>query len=311
MKVAYAFRRAMYYPYTGAPFLFPPREGRSGWLKQIRSLNFDGIEVGVDAAGPEPAEASVRELRRELDGEGVPCVAVRGGGGLSHPRTGADNRQRMEQTVRFASWIGASVANMGVGTGIGDPRGRGAFNWGENASQGGSRTATEADFQLNAAGLREVGAIAADGGIDIAIEVHQHSIVDNSWSALRLLELVDHPNVGINPDLGNIYWTYDIPEESTEAAIVALAPKAKYWHCKNLFRLHMHEHERSMFIRVPLPDGDIDYRFAITAMHLAGYEGYAAVEGLQLGDQLTADGKSCAYIRQILKELNGPTVTLM
>ena len=48
-----------------------------------------------------------------------------------------------------------------------------------------------------------------------------------------------------------------------EQAIVALAPYSRYWHCKNLYRVHVPETERAYFIGVPLPDGDIDYHFAI------------------------------------------------
>lgn len=293
----------MVHPYTGPAFVFPPGEVRAGWLRKIQSLGFDGIEVGLDAAGPNPTEQSVGELRRELDAAGVPCVVVRGGGGLTHPRTMHENRKRMEQAVRFASWIGAGVANTTVGTPAIDPGKRGSSNTGDSLSQGSSRLASEDDYERTAKGLREVGAIASDLGVDIAIEVHQHSIVDNSWSALHLLRLIDCKNVGVNPDLGNIYWTYDVPEETSEEAIVALAPYAKYWHCKNLHRIHIESLEKSIFVRVPLPDGDIDYRFAITAMRKANYQGYLAIEGLQFGDQLTGDGKGATYARAILHEL--------
>ncbi len=303
MKVAYAFRRAMSYPYAGPPFIFPAREVRPGWLRRIRSLGFDGIEVGLDAVGPELTEQRAQELRRELEDAAVPCVAVRGGGSLSHPRLLKGSRKRLEEAIRLAAWLGAGIANTGLTTPPHDPGGPGAANWGEATSQGSSRTATEADYERTAAALRDAATLAADHGVTIAIEVHQHSIADNSWSALHLLDLVDRPNVGVNPDLGNIYWTYDHPEESSEAAIVALAPHAKYWHCKNLMRLHVPKLQYAVMQRVPLPDGDIDYRFAITAMRAADYQGYLAVEGLQLGDQLTADGKSAAYVRAILREL--------
>src|SRR5579862_2809114 len=128
MKVTYAFRRAMVYPYDGPPFIFPAREVRPAWLRKIRSLGFEGIEVGLDAAGGEVTEASARELRRELEDAGVPCAAVRGGGGLTHPRLLAGNRRRLEQAIRLASWLGAGVANTGLTTPPHDPRGPGARN---------------------------------------------------------------------------------------------------------------------------------------------------------------------------------------
>ena len=85
--------------------------------------------------------------------------------------------------------------------------------------------------------LREVGAQAGASGADITVEVHQHSIADNSWSTLHLLELTDSPHVFANPDLGNVLWTYEEPEESSEECVTALAPHSKYWHCKSLQRV--------------------------------------------------------------------------
>jgi len=183
-----------------------------------------------------------------------------------------------------------------------NPGGLGSDRRGEVISQGGSRLASEADFEATAKQLKHFGKLAADHGLDISIEVHQGSIADNSKSTLHLLDLVGLDNVGANPDLGNVYWHYEHPEETNEQAIVALAPRSTYWHCKNLRRLHIPELNKSWFIRVPLDDGDIDYRFAISAMVDAGYKGYLAVEGSNLGDQLTHDKRSADYVRSVLKD---------
>ena len=302
MKIAYAFRRSGFYPYVGDDWNLPGREVRAKWLQKVRALGYGGIELGTNSVGgPNASREQIRELRKELDDNGVPCVAVRGGGGLAHPRTANANRQRIEESIRFASQIGCTLVNTTVGTSVVSNL-PGNFV-GEPVSQGSSRDAHESDYEVTAQGLQEVAKLATDLGVEISIEVHQHSIVDNSWSAIHLLKLVDRPNVGINPDLGNILWTYDEPEESPEAAITALAPYAKYWHCKNLQRVTIPENRHTIFIRVPLPDGEIDYRFAMSAMVAAGYKGYLAVEGIKLGDQITADGRSIAYCQEVLAEL--------
>ena len=163
--------------------------------------------------------------------------------------------------------------------------------------------ATSEEFERTAQVLNEMGEKAGAWGINITVEVHQHSIADNGSSTMRLLELADSPHVFANPDLGNIYWTYEVPEETSEEAIVALAPYSNYWHCKNLYRVHALEIERAIFIRVPLSDGEIDYRYAISAMHDAGFDGYLAIEGANAGDQLGADRRSFEYVKEILREL--------
>ena len=302
MKIAYAFRRSAFYPYVGDDWNLPGREVRKAWLQKVRAMGFDGIEIANNAVGgPRATPEQIRELRHELEDNGVPCVCVRGGGGMANPRTAAGSRKRIEEAIRFASQMGCKLVNTTVGTPT-IPTLPGSFV-GEPVSQGSSRDAHESDYEVTAKEFREVARIAADHGVEISIEVHQHSIVDNSWSALHLLDLIDQPNVGVNPDLGNILWTYDVPEETSEQAIVALAPRAKYWHCKNLRRVYIPENKHTIFLRVPLPDGEIDYRFAISAMVAAGYQGYLAIEGLQLGDQIGGDGRSIDYVKQILSEV--------
>ena len=185
-----------------------------------------------------------------------------------------------------------------------DPGGPGSFV-GDPISQGSSRLASTSDFERTADGFREVADLAADEGIRISIEVHQHSIADCSWAALHILDLIDRPNVGANPDLGNVYWTYDTPRRRASRRPSSRSPREPcICTARNLVRVHIPELRHSIFLRVPLPDGDIDYRFAFTAMHDAGFDGYLAVEGAPgPGDQLTSDARSLNYVRELLAEL--------
>ena len=278
----------------------PPQAERHRYLPVVKSMGFDAVEVGVDDMADEQA---ARDLARELNDEGLAVGCVRAGGGLSAPFGAAEALARLQRAVRFAGASGASVVNTALVTPLTHPGGPGAGHQGERVSQGSSRVASEHDYVLTAERLREAGRLASDVGVKIAIEVHQGSIADNSRATLHLLDLVGLDSVGANPDLGNIYWQYEQPEETPETAIVALAPRAVYWHCKNLQRTHVPELQRSFFARVPLPDGEIDYRFAISAMLAAGYAGYFAVEGAQKGDQLSQDRRSLEYARGLLSEL--------
>jgi sugar phosphate isomerase/epimerase len=278
----------------------PPQAERHRYLPVVKSMGFDAVEVGVDDMADEPA---ARDLARELNDVGLAVGCVRAGGGLSAPFGAAEAFARLERAVRFAGACGASVVNTALVNPLTHPGGPGAGHQGERVSQGASRVASENDYALTAERLREAGRLASAIGVKIAIEVHQGSIADNSRATLHLLDLVGLESVGANPDLGNIYWQYESPEETPEAAILALAPRAVYWHCKNLQRTHIPDLQRSFFARVPLPDGEIDYRFAISAMLAAGYDGYFAVEGAQKGDQLSQDLRSLEYARGLLAEL--------
>ena len=305
MKLCYAFRRGTFYPFiAGAAWNIPDDpKTRTEYLGKVNDMGFDGIELGFEAFGGfEATEETAREFQAVLSDAGTPCVAIRAGGGLAQPNVAAENRKRLEKAVEVAGWIGVGIVNTALGT---PPRDATLDTGpsGEPSSHGSSALATADDFVQTANVLREVGMRAADVGADITIEVHQHSIADNSWSTLHLLELTDSPHVHANPDLGNVLWTYEEPEESTEECIVALAPHSRYWHCKSLQRVHIPELNHSYFIRTALPDGDIDYRFALSAMHEAGYDGYFALEGTNTGDQLHKDKQSVDYVREILAEL--------
>jgi sugar phosphate isomerase/epimerase len=305
MRLCYALRRGVYYPSQRDAFgEMPPREHRAAYLKAVKRLGFDGLELPGVFAAEHADEAAAGDLRQELADAGLPAACVRSGGPIAHPRFGIEVLHRIRETVRYASYLGASVVNLTCVTPATEPGGPGEHRVGEPVSQGGSRLGSEAEFELTARRFREVGELAANHGLDVSIEVHQGSLADNSWSVLHLCDLIGLPNVGPNPDLGNIFWQYDVAEESSEAAIVAMAPRAKYWHCKNLKKVHLPELRRAIYLRVPLPDGDIDYRFAISAMAAANYQGYLAVEGMREGDQLHGDGRSAAYVREVLASLS-------
>lgn len=305
MKIAYAFRANRQYPFDGSGpgNELPPAPHRETFLRGVRELGADGLELGIESFGgwQGVSESAARESARQLADAGTPVVCIRGGSGFASPKAAITARARLEANIRLAAWTGTNLINTTVGVGYRDPRQPGAQT-GAPISQGSSRLATAEDFERTAREFAALGDLAADLGVTISIEVHQNSIVDNSWSALHLLQLIDRPNVGINPDLGNILWTYDVPEETSEAAIVALAPHAKYWHCKNLYRVYMPHDERAVFLLTPLPDGDIDYRFAIKAMQAAGYDGYMAVEGVRYGDTQGKDARSIQYARSLIAE---------
>jgi sugar phosphate isomerase/epimerase len=306
VKLCYALRRGVFYPSARDEFgTLPPRAERRRYLPLVKGMGFEAVEVPVDESVD---EATAKELAWELHDFGLDIGCVRAGGALAHPLAGERARKRLEGAIRYAAWTGASIVNTAMVSPSTNPHGPGAGHQGEQISQGASRTASEQDFVQTAEQLRKAGRVAADLNVKIAIEVHQGSIADNSTATLHLLDLVGLESVGANPDLGNIYWQYEHPEETAEAAIVALAPRAVYWHCKNLKKLHIPELRRSFFQRVPLPDGDLDYRFAIAAMQDADYQGYLAIEGAREGDALSQDRRGVEYAQTLLAEAVGSQV---
>ena len=80
MKFIYAFRSSMYYPHRYEdpfPVYLPPKEQRGRYLRKVRSLGFEGLELS-SAEVERLNERGTSELAKELAHEGLPCVAIRG-----------------------------------------------------------------------------------------------------------------------------------------------------------------------------------------------------------------------------------------
>lgn len=303
MKYCYANRRHVLYPDAHDSWRAAPSAYTDEFLARVKDMGFDGIEIGLDLLDDAGSDRrGITAFTKRLERAGVPAVALRSGGSLTDGQHGLTNQARLAKAIKYAGWTGIGIVNGALSAPNRFP-GKPWFSPGFFRSQDASREASLADYRELAAALRKACDQGAGDGLTISVEVHQNSLVDNSWSALRTVEMVDRKNFGINPDLGNILWTYDVPEETCEAAIKALAPHSVYWHCKNLIRVNHPENERTVFLRVPIPDGEIDYRFGISAMIAAKYPGYMAIEGVNSGDQFYGDGKSIAYAKSVVADL--------
>ncbi|WP_342835795.1 sugar phosphate isomerase/epimerase family protein [Candidatus Lucifugimonas marina] len=272
-------------------------------MNKTKSLGFDALEVGLEVMTQLGSEQKVKEFTAKLNSFGLDVGCVRAGGTLHDAMNGPRNRERLDEAIQYAGWSGAEVVNGAMSAPTRHPEAYPGAASGYPVSQDASRDAMFSVYEDLAPVFQNASAKAADVGVNITVEIHQNSPVDNAKSALLLHGLVDRENFGINPDIGNILWTYDVPEEDFDQAIDAVAPVAKYWHCKNLHTVYHAENNRSVFIRVPLPDGEIDYRYAISAMHAANYSGYMVIEGAWAGDQWAQDAKSINYAKAIWDEL--------
>ena len=152
MKIAYAFRRTAFYPYQGGTgWEIPPPEVRGQYLRKVREIGFEGIEIGLDQG-----------VGRDERVECAPCAAnwkrpvspappyVVGAGSATAVR-GEQIASRLLDAIQMAGWIGAGLVNMSIGVTPARRAGELGGRVGGRVSQGGSRTATEADYALTRA----------------------------------------------------------------------------------------------------------------------------------------------------------------
>ena len=105
--------------------------------------------------------------------------------------------------------------------------------------------ATDRDFEVASKKLKEYCRQIGGFGAGISLEMHSDCIHDCAPSALRLLHMIDEPNVGINPDTLDNAWLFPgtyVPDVIEQAHMVA--KYVNLWHVKQyLIKLNQDTNE--------------------------------------------------------------------
>ena len=151
----------------------------------LRGHNFGGLVIPESAVITEKAsDSEAQAFRDHLARHGVTISGCNVGGADLRTRDGLELTQRR---IRFASrWFGVAVCVSGAG---------------QPADATERRTVIEH--------LRLMGDTADEVGVTLALETHKGP-TQNAAAMLSLMEEVDHPNVRLNFDTGNIaYYNRD------------------------------------------------------------------------------------------------------
>lgn len=164
----------------------------------------------------------------------------------------------------------------------------------------GSGMAEPGDYERSAAGLRRVGDRAAELGIRIALETHNCYLHDLPPACAKLMEMTDHPAVGLNYDQGNIIL--NTKGTSVDDYFKLLGSKTCYAHLKNVLKINGANGGGYAITR--LEEGCINqYRvMELLKTHLQG--DMIAIEYPCPGDGRIAARRDMNYLRE-LKEMLG------
>lgn len=145
---------------------------------------------------------------------------------------------------------------------------------------------------------RELGAHAASVGVELSLETYEEGFMSTADDAIRFLDDIGLPTVGLNPDLGN-FVRQQRPIDTWEYMVSVTAPRTNYWHVKNYARLE--DPVRSLVLTHPtsLELGIIDYRAALRYAIQHGFHGPLVVEHYG-GDGLSVGRTNERYLRSIL-----------
>jgi L-ribulose-5-phosphate 3-epimerase len=147
----------------------------------LRGHNFGGLVIPESAVITEKSSDAEAEAFRDLLARHVVKISGCNVGGADL-RT-QDGLELTERRIRFAArWFGVSICV----TGAGQPVGAG-------------ERSTIIDH------LRRLGDVAAELGVTLALETHKGP-TQNASAMLALMSEVDHPNLRLNFDTGNIAY---------------------------------------------------------------------------------------------------------
>ncbi|HCV27230.1 MAG TPA: hypothetical protein DGB32_02785, partial [Dehalococcoidia bacterium] len=189
MKFCYANRRHALYPASQPNWDVKAEDYTDQFLGKCQDIGMDGMEIGFQALEALGSDQKVKDFGKRLADHGVPALVLRCGGSLTEAKGYKANRDRLHQMVDMADSVGADVINGALGAPARYP-GKPGSSTGWTVAQDSSRDAMIYDYERLATELQDASDAAGDKGVTISVEVHQNTLVDNSWSAHLINDLV-------------------------------------------------------------------------------------------------------------------------
>lgn len=287
---------------AGSTLPLRPGAGPAGWEPELQRLErggfaaFDLVDAWLRVDRLTPRELAA--LRGVADGVGLTIAGVSViRASVIDPRHGEANLERTLRALDAAAALGAGVVGVGFHRPLQGRQLEAPFWMVPHPED----DASDANVALAARRLGVVCDRAAALGLDVALELHESTLLDRSSRVLALLDAVGADNLGVNLDIGNLIRTPFPPAEPWRETAERLAPHVNYWHLKNYVRLE-DASGSALTAPCPLGDGELDYRWAVATVLAAGYRGPLCIEHYG-GDALWAMTRGREYLDALLAEL--------
>ena len=211
------------------------------------------------------------------------------------PAHGDDNLAYCHRVIDTAAEIGAGAVCFGLFGAFTDAQKQELWFW---TADGVKNPDDPAIYRKAVERIRELGKHAEENGIEVSLEMYEDTYIGAADDAVRFVNDVDVPAVGINADIGNLVRLHR-PVEHWQSMIEKLAPYAKYWHVKNYMRIE--DPARNLIVSYPtsLALGIINYRWAIQKALTYGYKSAFLCEHYWR-DGLSVCAMNRDYLRTIL-----------
>jgi sugar phosphate isomerase/epimerase len=212
------------------------------------------------------------------------------------PRHGAENLAYSHRSIDAAAALGARIVSVGLHEALLPAQRDALWFWtqdGAHNDPGDGRA-----WKAAVAGFRELGRHAADSGLLLTLEMYEDTFLGTADSAVRLVEEVGMPEVGLNADTGNLIRLHR-PIESWREVLSTVLPYTNYWHLKNYARDEDPVTGQVHAVPTSLELGLIDYRWAVRQARDAGFAGILTCEQYG-GDGLSVSATNARYLRTVL-----------
>jgi sugar phosphate isomerase/epimerase len=240
---------------------------------ELASIQSNTVHLADDAS-----DADLAEIRSMVVDAGLEFYAVEAATNISVP----ENRERTKRVFERAAKLGIPVVSVG--------------------SSG--KSDDEASTENSIRAIAELAEAASDVGIKFALKLHYGQSIYNTRTALRLMEEVKHPALGLNYDPTHVGRVGDDPVQTIEAL-------------KN-YIIHVHIRDTLLEqLKIAPPELQIAGRGTtplpaiVRKLVEIGYQGAASLEiigakqGYSLPQVTAIAAESHGYLSRLVQEAEG------
>ena len=294
------------WPIGAALLQFPdahnaPAEQWSSVFDEVAGEGFDHVDLTDSWVRPGDLDADRRaELARVLKESGLGVTAISAiRRSVIDPDEDAARAHLayLLRTIDAAAELGTGVVSVGLHRELTQAQQEALWFWHEQGA-----TDPVGDFrtwELAVTRLRALGERAAEHGIRLSLEMYEDTYLGTADSAVSLVTDIGLPNVGLNPDIGNLIRLHR-PVEDWRTMLEKTLPHTNYWHIKNYYRDHDLATGAYFTHPAPCEGGLIDYRRALAMALDCGFDGPICVEHYG-GDGLGVTAANRDYLRRVLR----------
>jgi L-ribulose-5-phosphate 3-epimerase len=240
-------------------------------MRMTKRLELDGLEIAVrephlTASTSSPRIREIKALAEDLGLE-LPVLAGYMGSFSTASDTEAQGEfDEFQRLLNHANELGSSMIRV--------------FAGGPNAFLAEDYHYAKAAHWLNRCAVE-----AKKANIRILLEIHNDSLTETVDSSLRLLGMLEHDNVGVIHDAGNMYIT---DTDYGRDSVLQLGPSLFHVHVKDERRIEaagspgsfvsLTRHGKEAFQQSRMGEGKADHLPLFSALKETGYTGWITLE---------------------------------